>query len=91
MQRKSDIGPGDNVLLSTKHLKLKDKPRKLRPQYVGPFKVLQIIGLNAAKLELLLGMKVHPIFNVALLKNYHSQHLIPNPILVDDNVEYKVE
>ena len=68
MQRKSDMSPGDNVLLSTKHLKLKDKPGKLRPQYIGPFKVLQIVGCNTAKLELPAGMKVHLVFNVALQK-----------------------
>ena len=27
-KEKSDIGPGDNVLLSIKHLKLKDKTRE---------------------------------------------------------------
>ena len=73
-----------------KHLKLKDKPGKLCPQYVGPFKVLQMVRHNAAKLELPPGMKVHPIFNVALLKRYHGQCLIPNPILVDDDAKYEV-
>ena len=72
IRRRSDISPGDNVLLSTKHLKLKDKPGKLYPQYVGPFKVLQIVGHNAAKLELPPGMKVHPVFNIVLLKKYHG-------------------
>ena len=91
MQRKSDIGLGDHVLLSTEHLKLKDKPGKLRPQYIGPFTVLQMIRCNAAKLELLPGMKVHPVFNMALLKKHHGQHLIPNPISVEDNAEYEVE
>ena len=91
VQRKTNIGPEDNVLLSTKHLKLKDKPGKLRPQYIGPFKVLQMVRCNAAKLELPPGMKVHPVFNVALLKRYHGQHLLPNLILVDGNAEYKVE
>ena len=90
MQRKSEIGPRDNVLLSMKHLKLKDKPRNLRPQYVGPFKVLQIFGCNAAKLELPSGMKVCPVFNMALLKKKHCQHLIPNSILVEDDAKYKV-
>ena len=70
--RRSDISPGDNVLLSTKHLKLKDKPGKLCPQYIGPFKVLQMVRRNAAKLELPPGMKVNPIFNVVLLKRYHG-------------------
>ena len=90
-RRRSNISPGDNVLLSMKHLKLKDKPGKLRPQYVGSFKVLQMVGRNAAKLELPPGMKVHPVFKVGLLKRYYGQCLIPNPILVDDNAKYKVE
>ena len=87
MQRKSNISPGDNVLLSTKHLKLKDKPGKPRPQYIGPFKVLQMIRCNAAKIELPPGMKVYSMVNVALLKKYHGQHLIPSPISVDDDAE----
>ena len=74
-----------------KHLKLKDKPGKLQPQYVGPFKLLQMVGHNAAKLELPPGIKVHPVFNAVLLKRYHGQCLLPNPILVDSNAEYKVE
>ena len=79
------------MLLSMKHLKLKDKPGKLRPQYVGPLKVLQMVGRNAAKLELPPGIKVHPVFNVVLLKRYHGQRLISNPISVDDNAEYEVK
>ena len=72
MQRKSNVGAGDNILLSTKHLRLKDKPGKLLPWYVGPFKVLQMIGHNAAILELLQGVKGHPLFKEALLKRYHG-------------------
>ena len=50
-----------------------------------------MVRRNAAKLELPPGMKVNPIFNVALLKRYHGQRLLPNPILVDDDAEYEVE
>ena len=50
-----------------------------------------MIGHNAAKLELPPGMKVHPIFKMALLAKYYGQHLIPNPIPVDDDAEYEVE
>ena len=50
-----------------------------------------MIRCNAAKIELPPGIKVHPIFNVELLKIYHGQRLLPNPILVDDNAEYEVE
>ena len=50
-----------------------------------------MIGCNAVKLELPPRMKVHPIFNMALLKKHHSQHSIPNQISVDDDAEYEVE
>ena len=50
-----------------------------------------MVGCNGAKLELLPGIKVHPTFNIALLKKYHGQNLLPNLILVDDNAEYKAE
>ena len=49
-----------------------------------------MVGRSTAKLELPPGMKVHPIFNIALLKRYHGQCLIPNPISVDDDAEYEV-
>ena len=50
-----------------------------------------MIGHNAAKLELPPGIKVHPVFNVALLKRYHGQHILPNPISVDKDAENEVE
>ena len=90
-KEKLTLGPENNILLSKKHLKLKDKPGKLCHHYVELFKVLQMVGCNVAKLELPPGIKVHPIFNVALLKRYHGQCLLLNPILVDDDAEYKVE
>ena len=46
---------------------------------------------NTAKLELPPGMKVYPVFSVALLKRYYGQYLLPNSILVDSNAEYEVE
>ena len=55
-----------------KHLKLKEKPGKLFPQYIGLFKVLQMAGRNAAKLELPPRMKIHPVFNIVMLKKYHG-------------------
>ena len=50
-----------------------------------------MVRRNAAKLELPPGMKVHPVFNVALLKRYHRQCLLPNPISVDGDAECEVE
>ena len=50
-----------------------------------------MVGHKAAKLELPLVMKVHPIFNIALLTRYHGLCLLKNLILVDNDAEYKVE
>ena len=50
-----------------------------------------MVRCNATKLELKPPMKVHCVFNVALLKRYHRKCLLPNLISVDDNVEYEVE
>ena len=63
---------GDLVLLSTKHLQLKDKPGKLCPIFVGPFRVFQEIGRNAIKLDLLASMAINPEFNISLLKKYYG-------------------
>ena len=59
---------GNNRILSTCNLKLKSQPEKLRPPYIGIFRVLQGIGHNAFKLDLLVALQVHPVLNVLLLQ-----------------------
>jgi Integrase zinc binding domain/Chromo (CHRromatin Organisation MOdifier) domain len=85
---------GDEVLLSTKNLKLKsDAPRKLLPRFIGPYKVLGLIGKVAYKLELPEQMRVHNVFHVSLLSKYVSDgkvHPLP-PQVVDGELEYEVE
>ena len=58
-----------------KHLQLKDKPGKLRPIFDGPFQVLQEIGRNETKLDLLVSLSMHPVFDVSLLKKYYGDML----------------
>ena len=70
-------------MLSTKHLQLKNVSGKLKPRFVGPFKVLALVGSNAARLDLPANMRVHPVFNVALLKVYLGQLTRPGPIEVE--------
>ena len=60
-------------MLSTRNLQLKGIQGKLKPRFIGPFRVCELIGSNAAKLELPANMGVHPVFNVALLKLYHGK------------------
>ena len=58
---------------------------------MGPFKVLQLIGANAAKLELPESMSVHPVFNVSLLKVYKGTLQRPAPVEVEGQTEYEIE
>ena len=85
---------GDQVVLSTKNLKLKGiNPRKLLPRYIGPFNVSAKIGKVAYRLDLPDHMKIHNVFHVSLMHPYkHSgtRHP-PPPQLVDGELEYAVE
>lgn len=60
--------PGDFVWLSRKHLKTKRPSNKLDVRRIGPFKVIRMIGKNAAELLLPDNVsRIHPVFNISLL------------------------
>jgi len=94
---------GDLVLLSTDHISVAahaNRPsRKLEPNFIGPFKIVEAVNDNAFKLDLPHTMRQHPVFNADLLKPYVSSPPSfpdrtpsrPPPILVDDVEEYEVE
>ena len=53
---------GDLVMLSTKDLKYQmvgRRTEKLTKRFVGPYKIKEIISLNAVKLELPSTVKIH--------------------------------
>ena len=91
VRRSLEIHIGDKVLLSMKHLQLKDKPGKLHPIFIGPFRVIQEIGRNAMKLDLPASISVHPVFNVLLLKKYYGDRLLPKVVQVEDDAEYEID
>ena len=78
-------------MLSTRNLKLKSRPRKLQPLYIGPFKVIRMVGHNAFKLDLPVTLRVHPVFNVSLLWQYTGDRMLPEPLAVNDKMEYIVD
>jgi hypothetical protein len=83
--------PDDMVLLRTTHITLGGK-RKFLPRFLGPFRVVSPIGVNAYKLELPPYWQIHNVFNISLLKPFYqretdtsSQYVVP-PILDDYSV-----
>ena len=62
---------GDLVLLSTRNLKMRGIPDKLKKRFMGPFKIQERIGRQAYRLLLLETWKVHPVFHISLLKKWN--------------------
>jgi hypothetical protein len=74
-QRRADLTltPGQQVLLSTKNIKVKTGgPRKLMPKWLGPFPVRKMVGAAAAELELPPSLRIHPTFHVSLLRPFRG-------------------
>ena len=93
-RRAITFAPGDFVLLHMKNLPIKVPGScKLKPLWVGPFRVVHAIGTNAYELDLPATLEqLHPVFNVSVLKRYEGQVLSPpDPIELDTGPEFEVE
>ena len=53
--------------------------------------MIQEIGRNAEKLDLLASISVHPVFNVSLLRKYYGDRLLPKVVQVEDDAEYEID
>nr|GFC98883.1 putative reverse transcriptase domain-containing protein [Tanacetum cinerariifolium] len=75
---------GDKVMLKVSPCKgvvRFGKRGKLNPRYVGPFKVLEMIGYVAYKLDLLEELsRVHNTFHVSNLKKCHADEPLAVPL-----------
>lgn len=92
---------GDYAWLSTKNLRHVALPdsRVLSAQYIGPLRVVRVVGPNAVELQLPANYQhVHPVVNVSYLKPHRAsqrfpgrEHPMPPPELVDGVEMYEVE
>ncbi|XP_070046955.1 uncharacterized protein [Nicotiana tomentosiformis] len=71
------------------------KNGKLRPRYVGPFEILEIVGEVAYRFELPPNLaRVHSVFHVFMLRKYHEDRsyvLGFNTVQLDESLTYKEE
>ena len=75
-RRECELAVGDKAWLSNRNLRpdaaatAAGRARKLEPLYYGPYEVVAMHGSNAAELRMPAGCRLHPVFNVDLLKKY---------------------
>ena len=78
-------------MLSTRNLKLKSHPGKLQALYIGPFKAMQVVYRNAFKLDLPVMLRMHPVLNVSLLRQYMGNRMLPAPLAINNKTEYIID
>jgi hypothetical protein len=70
-RRELKLAVGDQVLLTTEGLQLRNFTNKLCSRFVGPFPITKVINANAFELALPPQMQaLHPVFNISRLKPY---------------------
>ena len=76
-------------MLSTHHLVLKAVIGKLKPRFLGLFRVEAQVGANTFKLTLPTTMRLYPVLNVSLLKPYQGEYRPLGPIEVEVKADMK--
>lgn len=67
-RRPVDFKAGDRVWLSTHNLPDTGASTAFKDRFTGPYEILEMIGTNAARLNLPKSLLVHPVFHVSLLR-----------------------
>ena len=93
LTRPHEYEVGDEVLLSTENIVLRLPSNKLSPKFVGPFRILELRGKHAVKIEPTGRFKaIHDIVNVEYLLPYNERsenvgppphHLSVKPVAVE--------
>src|SRR5208282_19098 len=86
------LGEGDKVYLSKRNIKTKKPSSKLDYKKLGPFKIRRKISDSNYELILPLGVRLHPIFHISLLKPTPKNiRLSTNKEIDSESEEYEVE
>jgi hypothetical protein len=84
---------GDKVYLSRRNIKTTRPSAKLDYKKIGPFEILEVIGVVNYKLKLPANMNINPVFHISLLELAPKNAPVIAPDLSEDNeiIEYEVE
>jgi hypothetical protein len=64
---------------------------KLVPKYIGPLKILEVVGRSAVRLDMPVTLKIHPTVSVSLIKPYFPRDNVPiPPVLIEGELEWEV-
>ena len=91
-----DLVPGKKVWLLRRHVHTTRPSSKLDVRRLGPFVIIEKVGLSAFRLELPPSMKIHPVFHISLLEPHVANTFpgrvveVPLPIQVDGLPEFEV-
>jgi transposase InsO family protein len=93
VMRPHQYAVGDEVLLSTENIVLRLASRKLSPKFIGPFRIIELLGKNAVRIEPTGRFKaLKDIVNVEYLRPYNIRtenvgppphHLSVKPVAVE--------
>ncbi len=91
-RRDIEYNVGDKVFLEVspwKKIMRFGKKGKLSPRFIGPYEVLEKVGLLAYRLALPPEFeKIHNVFHVSMLRRYRSD---PSHILLIEEIEVNLE
>jgi hypothetical protein len=74
-RREVKFAIGDQVLLSTEHLRMigaDKRTPKFTFKYLGPFEIKRVVNDNAYELDLPDPLRIYPVFNASRLKAYQD-------------------
>ena len=85
-RRPTDFSEGDRVLSSTKDIGhvLPGASNKLKPRWVGPFKITRVKPGDAYDLELPPEYQIHPTFHASRLKPFHEREKPPTETIAPE-------
>jgi hypothetical protein len=88
---------GEKVWLSSKDINVSSPGRKLTPQQLGSYEVIDCTGELTYCLRLPPSMHQHPVFHVDRLSPWHGNEANglnappPSAVQIDNKIEYEVE